>query len=612
MQSINLRSALLRGLENAKKNGVLGRDSIIRKTMLDDCKGERLEEVLAYFSTVVVKKVVADDLDYNKEHPALAFSLAAENRGYDGNDGELISLNLAHKASLRRFLERKNEVKDMYRDFNEVLDVKERGVTRRQEAIRAKEADSSRDTLSNNVREEMRRLIRNNWSGNEHWMETLVQADLEGRGSGLLDMPFDRVWRRVQQGRLGELEEQSGGLLEQLDGRVRVQKERLARWDMFRKETFGPPTTAAVRASPSKQKPTVDKPKDRGINFQFSSHHNLQIDKMRNSANDTQMLARQPQLTPEYGSLVEGLKEELARQRTMDTSVFGFLREQSTRRRGRLADSLGQSTDGGEAFSEISELDEEPYEPPKSMPIRSNRARLETLKRHPVKPQMSHSEVFNQSTSTASSNSPPPEVISPLRRKAIQLPPVDDFDEIEPPPSPTQTVADQILESMDNSSPSPSKRTKPRPTLSLAQRTRLSMAGNHSPFLHDDEPELPLGPAETNDKKAPPPPSEIDSKSPDEGASDLVSRTRLSMVGFEKAQKKAQMERRRSLRRSKMPPRKEGSYFPKVEEVEEKDHSVLAEELMIEEDMEAVFKSRPKIKASPIPSPTREWDDEGY
>jgi hypothetical protein len=87
---------------------------------------------------------------------------------------------------------------------------------------------------------------------------------------------------------------------------------------------------------------------------------------------------------------------------------------------------------------------------------------------------------------------------------------------------------------------------------------------------------------------------------------DLATRTRRSMAGFENARQKAQIERRRSQRRSKAPPRREGSYFPKVEE-----NTVLAEELLGEEDMEAVFRSRPKIQASPLPSPTRE-DFEDY
>ncbi len=53
LQSLNLRAALFRCLDQAKKNGVLGRDTVLRKTMLDECKGDRLEEVLAVFSIAV-------------------------------------------------------------------------------------------------------------------------------------------------------------------------------------------------------------------------------------------------------------------------------------------------------------------------------------------------------------------------------------------------------------------------------------------------------------------------------------------------------------------------------------------------------------------------------
>lgn len=92
---------------------------------------------------------------------------------------------------------------------------------------------------------------------------------------------------------------------------------------------------------------------------------------------------------------------------------------------------------------------------------------------------------------------------------------------------------------------------------------------------------------------------------------DLVSRTRRSMAGFDKAKQKAQMERRSSQRRSRVPSRREGSFFPRVDEAAARERNVLTEELMREEDMEAVFRSRSRVKASPIPSPTRELEDFG-
>jgi hypothetical protein len=97
---------------------------------------------------------------------------------------------------------------------------------------------------------------------------------------------------------------------------------------------------------------------------------------------------------------------------------------------------------------------------------------------------------------------------------------------------------------------------------------------------------------------------------------DLASRTRRSMAGFEAAQKKAQLERRRSLRKSKqfLPVGGTGrnsTYFPAVDE-EENSTLLLAEELMGVEDQDAVFRSRPKIKTSPVGTPMRRnsWGDD--
>ena len=85
----------------------------------------------------------------------------------------------------------------------------------------------------------------------------------------------------------------------------------------------------------------------------------------------------------------------------------------------------------------------------------------------------------------------------------------------------------------------------------------------------------------------------------------LIERTRKSMAGFEAAQKKAQIERRRSMKEAKKKQR-ESSYFPKLEE-EVTAPDVSAVELMDggDPDYESVFKSRPKIKTSPTASPTR-------
>jgi len=76
------------------------------------------------------------------------------------------------------------------------------------------------------------------------------------------------------------------------------------------------------------------------------------------------------------------------------------------------------------------------------------------------------------------------------------------------------------------------------------------------------------------------------------------------MAGFEAAQKKAQLERRRSVKEEKRKQR-QSSYFPKVEEEAAKDVGVRDEMMEGDIDYDSVFMSRPKIATSPQPSPGR-------
>ncbi|KAM0546053.1 hypothetical protein ACHAPJ_011067 [Fusarium lateritium] len=628
-QSVNLRAALLRALELAKKNGVLGRDAIVRKTMLDECKGERVEEVLAAFSSAVLKHVIAEETVTSGEHTALALGLALEDRGYKSDNTDLNTMVLAHKVAISRVLNSKVAASSRFRDFADLLTVKERGIARRKEALQALDGGK---TISDDARLEMWRTLRNNWSGNERWMETLLYGDASVKKDGLLGMPFDRVWRRVQQGRLGELEEHGSGLLEQLDTRVRVQKERLQKWQTFRNEL----SADQPKPSPSKVK---RREKENGIDFGFGAHEALHLGRV----SPKKATIGKPKLTEEYDDLVSSLDKELQLSKPQKSSALDFLQRPVS----QTAPVINVPTPEPEQEEEvISELEDE--DGFTESPIKSFKSKLDKSRRFPVRPVLAHSEdSFASISSSVRSLRKPSEDEARIFRAssvertsspeseeepAVVSPPRPEYDaspqlspelapEPSPPaspeplqaspepilaePSPTQEMADQILESMDMASPSPTKRSRPRPrhTLSLAERTRLSMA--RGAFDFPDNEDLDLPPPTPAD----PVPADDPRQTLVDEEFDLIARTRKSMAGFEKARQKAQMERRRSLRKSKVPPRREGSYFPKVEE---EDKTLFTDDFMAQEDMEAVFRSRPKIKASPLPSPTREWDADEY
>ncbi|KAI1491545.1 HAUS augmin-like complex subunit 6 N-terminus-domain-containing protein [Biscogniauxia mediterranea] len=647
VQSINLRAALLRCLEQAKKNGVLGRDVVIRKTMLDECRGERLEEILAVFSSVVLKKLVAERaLNSGSEYrPTISESLALQNWGYSGDRTELNGLLLAHKASLVSLLTRKNAARARYHDLEELLSSKERELTQRKEQAKAS-TQSDNVEVSDRAKAEVRRIMRTNWAGNEQWVDCLLFNETRSRKDSLLGARFEDVWAGVQSGKIAEFEDRNVGLLEQLDNRVQLQKTRLEKWDGFRKEMFGgnPPPSKNRDASLTEKKPA------KGVDFGFTSHLKLSMDDIEK--NKVPSLNSPPQ---EYLGLLQGMKAELegiGKPKIPDFSslVGGSRRVPRIGNVQTFAEPEPEPAADG-IISDLSEWEEEPEEveplPPKPAGSLTTRASGQTLMipgpahgrrripkpkptEEPAKTSIDSDVDHNMSLKVPKRNQArPPALLDhkvedpskttppPADGPSTHGPPLDPpastsakvADPIPSPPrpaSPTQALADEILASITNASPSPMK--KPRHTLSLTERTRLSMS-HSNPFENESPPPSPLkaSPTKTIDE-----PTTHDNLDQGEEYEDLVARTRRSMAGFEAARQKAQLERRRSQRREKMAQKKDNQ-FPRLDEEEEAvgDASV-AEELMEDDtvDYAAVFKSRPRLATSPVPSPNRRWDDD--
>lgn len=539
--------------------------------MLDDCKGERLEEVLASFSSAALRSTVVADPGVRRT-PVVAVQVALENRGYQGDGHLLRPLILAHRTSLRRVLERRREAEAKFRDFGDLLAMKERGIARRHEVLRARQAAAAESGhVSEDVRRTVRRTVRNNWSGNEAWMDTLLAGDAAGKdGKGLLGTSYDRVWRRVQQGRLAELEDGGRGLLQQLDGRVEAQKQRLARWDDLRRDMAGGDKSRRP-ASPMKRK-VVSKDPSKGIDLQFNAHKELHVGAARGI-----VASHEAPLHEDYAAILQDLDEELAE---IKTNSF----ENATQRLTSMCAQYGNpdvsihlASDPISELSDLGDMDEEPepypepqYRPrdtianqPSSQPT-SLYADPAPRTLHRSESDLSYGTPYSEDGYSSTSTSRQHSQRGNLRQQ------YNDGEGEES--SSTQAMADQIMENMARSSNSSSpKRGKPRHTLSLAERTRMSMARRSMQFLEDEEPELPLGPAASNRvargaaAAAPPaatPPVEDD----EDEINDLATRTRMSMAGFEKAQQKAREDRQREIRKQQrkaraLPPRREGSQW---------------------------------------------------
>ena len=671
IQSLNLRAALLRCLEQAKKNGVLGRDAVVRKTMLDECKGERLEEVLAVFSSAVLKKVVAEQQMSRGQSPAMAQIISLENRGYLGDRLDLTALILAHRVSLRRNLEDKKAARQRYREFFELLEQKEMAVAKRRqdaEITRHRRHRGHRNAISDAQVHAVSRAVRNNWTGDERWMDTLLYGDTKSHNDGVLSATFDRVWRHVQSDRLTELEDMSSiGLLEQLEARVRDQQKRLLQWQDLRRRLFGKDDSALVNKIPESSS------RQKRLDFGFTEHQDLQVGRLNLRR---QSAIRPAQVDSQYQAFIDGLKTELTNISSAVAPIPQFFRPVPRPEQTPNKPSRDQVHNVPE--SEISEISDTEDVPVLTRPSPVRREPVHVSKERAFEPVMrkaktlfeddrSHTVDEGQSSSTSSGlrraatvhstkrnlssdvrersrnrrlsspanpnlHSPPS---SPAKSTHDPIPPLspDPPPSPEVPASPPQPAGHQTVGLGGTASQSPARKARHR--LSLEERTRLSMArrASHANLrvLQDEDADADDGfdpvldssdgdnlyQSGTKEKRA-----SIAAVRQQVGNNsnesepctyeDLMERTRKSLAGYEEARKKAQQEKRRSLQQQKKEAAaaaRRKSRFGGVGEEEEGQSNtslLLAEELLHEgrdNDYEAVFMSRPKIKNSPVGSP---------
>lgn len=624
LQSLNLRAALFRCLDQAKKSGVLGRDTVLRKTMLDECKGDRLDEVLAVFSNAVLKKVLQSE---GPDNGALAQQLALENFSYSGERTVLSALIVAHKASLRRHLQGKEDARARYRDFSDLLNLVDRRIARRDEQL--KQAIEENQAGSSMVSRDMYALqdtVEKNWTGNTEWLETILYGDSRTNADGFLSTRYDKIWKHVESGSIGEVEGTNRvGLLEQLNARVRDQEKRLARW-----KDFGMTLSKTAGPSPIKKTGrTTTEPNK--IELGFNLHQNIQIGR----SNKEKVEQANSVSLEEYTRLIENMRIELAKVSKPQVQAKNLPRESLLPEKRRspsnsspLPSQVGVPDSKDDDWSSASDLEVESPESPNDTtkstsrtPPSENLAELDPMELQisskPGRPPVStFEESININIASKPAPAPSPSDASDPKVRPITTPPLQRSPPIHTdrpaPAPPSPDLASQILTSISASSPSPKK---PRHTLSLAERTRLSMSRtSHSHFsdLHDefeiaDLPRLAI-------KSRPSMASRALSVESDPHA-DLIERTRKSMAGFEAAQKKAQVERRRSVKDARKKQR-ESSYFPKVVEEDKEGHNMpeqrasAVELLEGDPDYESVFKSRPKIATSPAVSPSRIWEED--
>lgn len=195
--------------------------------MLDDCKGEKFEELLAGFSTAVLRKVVAVSADEISWNPAMKLSTATAITPVEYQN--LLPLILAHQVSLGTAGERHARVRATYDRFAQLLDDKKVELTERAKQKPSDGVNNAHIDPGSLVHE-----IQTSWLGSEQWASALLEGGSHSSTDVFLELPFSKALSHATQ---SNVDSPGLGLKQDLvldlEARVLLQRSRLRKWNEY-------------------------------------------------------------------------------------------------------------------------------------------------------------------------------------------------------------------------------------------------------------------------------------------------------------------------------------------------------------------------------------------
>ena len=195
--------------------------------MLDDCKGPKFEELLAAFSFLVVRKVLAEDTT----DCSITKQLILNDTALIYRQGLVSQLTLSYRVGLSRRLQEKSEREQRYRRLGRLLDMKKNDLAQRTQSLDTVSKVRNDKSIPRCTVEKLERYINSNWSGDMAWAKILVRSDRHETTNSLLERPFVEVWSHAANDTVHKIRpENKESLLQELERRLTAQNDRLQKW----------------------------------------------------------------------------------------------------------------------------------------------------------------------------------------------------------------------------------------------------------------------------------------------------------------------------------------------------------------------------------------------
>ncbi|KAK5111683.1 hypothetical protein LTR62_004789 [Meristemomyces frigidus] len=311
LQSINLRAALYRCLNELKKNGVLAKDVVLRKSMLDECSGEKLWEVCLAFSAIVLRKVILEGKRTFAGHRhggPIAERLGTGVRGLGKVEREIVvvPLALAHRISLGRSLEARKRKVEEFERFSDALGAKEVELEARVKVVKERESlNPSAKPLRKLEAVEQR--LKGQWSGGSELRDVLLGE--QTAKDDLLYKPLDESTRSST-----SADAKTKDLLQTLSRTVEQQNQRVRRWQSMHADLLAKKHSRSQSSSSAIEKVGLRFEKHRDLCSKDAPRKAATMHSRQGSESSIAMSAR-------YDDILTSMREQLRHKRMASTSA---------------------------------------------------------------------------------------------------------------------------------------------------------------------------------------------------------------------------------------------------------------------------------------------------
>ena len=188
--------------------------------MLDDCKGEKFDEIIAKFAMSVLKRTVQSKV------PASEVSFK------NCDQGQKLPLILAYRHSLRTGLRARMEKNDNYKKTKQALEETSDEIRRICQELQPRNALKDRSVQQK--ADELRSKFERSWVGDEIWIDFLIDGRTEPDSKTSFLPNFDDMLRSSSTVTVQKRSDAPRDLLTDLNERITKHQSRLEDWNAFK------------------------------------------------------------------------------------------------------------------------------------------------------------------------------------------------------------------------------------------------------------------------------------------------------------------------------------------------------------------------------------------